>query len=327
MENKSHALAAGAFVIAVAALLVALSFWLTRDSRSYKRYELSTKDGITGLQPQAAVRYKGVAVGKVQSIGFDPQAASNVLIRIAVDDHAPVTPKTFATLNDQGVTGLAYVLLDDAAEPLPPVPSGASGLPRLPLRTSQLGKLTEQAPLILAQIKEATERINTLLGDDNQKTLVGAIANIGRAADSIATLSARIDATVSQRVDPALATLPQIAADVSRTLGTVQTAAADVGGMSREIATTARRLNEKDGALDRLAQGTQALAHAADAFGAATLPRVNRVTDDASRAARQLSRTVNGINDNPQSLIFGNGAAVPGPGEPGFAAPARTAAH
>ena len=46
-----------------------------------------------------------------------------------------------------------------------------------------------------------------------------------------------------------------------------------------------------------------------------------RVTEDASRAARQLSRTVNGINDNPQSLVFGSGAVQPGPGEPGFAAP------
>ena len=32
MENRSHALAAGAFVLAAMALLVALAFWLTRDN-------------------------------------------------------------------------------------------------------------------------------------------------------------------------------------------------------------------------------------------------------------------------------------------------------
>ena len=32
MENKAHALAAGAFVLVVAALLVALAVWLTRDT-------------------------------------------------------------------------------------------------------------------------------------------------------------------------------------------------------------------------------------------------------------------------------------------------------
>ena len=71
----------------------------------------------------------------------------------------------------------------------------------------------------------------------------------------------------------------------------------------------------------RLAEGSQALSHAADAFNAATLPRINRVTEDTSRAARQLSRAVTGISDNPQSLIWGTGRAQPGPGEPGFTPP------
>jgi len=29
---------------------------------------------------------------------------------------------------------------------------------------------------------------------------------------------------------------------------------------------------------------------------------------------------VNAVDDNPQALIFGNGPAVPGPGEAGFSA-------
>ena len=69
-----------------------------------------------------------------------------------------------------------------------------------------------------------------------------------------------------------------------------------------------------------MAEGSQALSHAADSFNAATLPRVNRVTEETSRAVRRLSRTVNNINDNPQSLIYGTGPIAPGPGEPGFAA-------
>lgn len=73
--------------------------------------------------------------------------------------------------------------------------------------------------------------------------------------------------------------------------------------------------------MDRLAEGTQALSHAADSFNSATLPRINRVTEETSRAVRQLGRTANTINDNPQSLIFGSGAVAPGPGEPGFTAP------
>ena len=94
MENKSHAMAAGIFVLVVAALLAGLAVWLTRDNREYQLYELSTKDGVSGLQPQATVRYKGVPVGKVVRIGFDPQTPGNVLIRIAVGEDTPVTPTT-----------------------------------------------------------------------------------------------------------------------------------------------------------------------------------------------------------------------------------------
>ena len=322
MENKSHAMAAGTFVLVVTLMLLALAFWLTRDKGHYRDWELSTHGSVTGLQPQAPVRYKGVAVGKVTFIGFDPGTPGNVLIRIAVDENSPLTATTFATLAYQGVTGLAYVLLDDSGEPQPELPAGADGLPRLPLVTSQLGKLTEQAPELLAQINEATERINQVLSDENQKHLSQALANLAQAAGGMAQLSNSLNELARNRLDPALAAVPTLAHDASQTLKTLQGTAVDVGRMAGDISVTAQRLNEKDGPLDRLAQGTSALAHAADTFGAATLPRVNRVTEDASRAARQLGRTVTNINDNPQSLIFGSGAVPPGPGEPGFSAPA-----
>ncbi len=318
MENKSHALAAGAFVIFVVALLLGLAFLLSRDNGSYHTYEMSTRSGIGGLQPQATVRYRGVAVGKVTQIGFDPQVGGNVLIRIAVDDQAPLTNATFATLGYQGVTGLAYVLLDDASEPLPKLEPGSSGLPRLQLRASQLSQLADQMPNTMAQVDVVVQRINKLLAEDNQKAVTEALNNISRAAGGIAALT--------QRMDSALAGVPGLASEAGRTLQTLQGAAAGVNGMSTEITAATRRLNEQGGALDHLAQGTQALARATDTFATTTLPRINRATDDASQAARQLSRTASGISDNPQSLVYGNGAVPPGPGEPGFTAPAAHAA-
>ncbi|WP_027477387.1 MlaD family protein [Curvibacter gracilis] len=322
MENKSHAMAAGTFVLVVTLLLLSLGFWLTRDKGRYQSWELSTRDSVTGLQPQAPVRYKGVAVGKVTQIGFDNEAKGNVLIRISVEEKTPLTATTFATLAYQGVTGLAYVLLDDAGQAQEPLPSGEDGLPRLPLVTSQLGKLTEQAPELLSQIQDATQRIAQTLSDDNQKRLSQMLANIGQASANVAEITATLNGTVKTHVEPALAAVPALTRDASQALKAVQTSAAEVGRMSGEIAQTAHRLNEKDGPLDRIAQGTEALSHVTDTLGSTTLPRVNRFTEDSARAARQLGRTVTGINDNPQSLLFGHGQVEPGPGEPGFRAPA-----
>lgn len=321
MENKSHALAAGLFVLVVAAMLAGLAIWLTRDNANYEQYELSTKDGVSGLQPQATVRYKGVAVGKVTRIGFDPQVNGNVLIRIAVSEQAPITPTTFAVLGYQGVTGLAHVQLDDAEQPYPELPPGPSGLPRLPLKPSPFGKLAEQAPAILTQVEEATRRINQLLGDTNQQLLTQTLGNISSAAAGVNTLTQKLDATVTQRLDPALASIPPLAGEARKTLQALQQAGNSVTTLASDFNKTTQRITAEGGAIDQITLGTQALARAADQFGTTTLPRVNRAADDTSLAARRLSRAVGGITDNPQLFIYGSGRIPPGPGETGFAAP------
>jgi len=48
------------------------------------------------------------------------------------------------------------------------------------------------------------------------------------------------------------------------------------------------------------------------------LPKLGEVADETAHTMRQLRRTVNAVDDNPQALIFGNGPPLPGPGESGF---------
>jgi phospholipid/cholesterol/gamma-HCH transport system substrate-binding protein len=314
MENKAHAMAAGVFVVAMTVLLVALAAWLMRESGVRDPYEISTRETVTGLQPQAAVRYRGVDVGKVEEIGFDPKAQGNVLLRLEIDHDAPVTRDTFATLGFQGVTGLAFIQLDDNGNAAPRLAPENGHPPRIPLKPGLFSKLSEKGLVILDRVEQMSDRMNKLLGDDNQKRFSAALDNLGTAAADASRLAQHLDTTVVKRVDPALAA-------ASATLGSVRSSADEVERTAAEFRQTAKRLNEKDGPMDRLAEGSQALSHAADSFNAATLPRVNRVTEDTSRAVRQLNRAVSSIRENPQSLIFGAGPVVPGPGEQGFEAP------
>ena len=321
MENKSHALAAGLFVIVVAALLAGLGLWLRRDTTDYALYELSSRESVTGLQPQAAVRYKGVAVGRVTLIGFDRQTAGNVLIRIAVNTDAPISATTYASLGYQGVTGLAHIQLDDAREPLERPASGPSGLPRLPLRTSSFSQLAEQGPALLAQAQEATQRINALLSDANQQRLSAALEQLARTAGSIDALARRLDNTVATRLDPALAAMPAVAQDARQSLQALRQAGNSAAAAADEIGHAVHTLSIEGGPLDQIASGTRALSDAADRFGRVSLPRLNQAADETARAARRLGRTASEIGDNPQSLIYGPGRAAAGPGEPGFVAP------
>ncbi|MGE4242889.1 MlaD family protein [Ramlibacter sp.] len=321
MENKAHALAAGIFMVALIALLLGLGAWLTRETGVRDVYEISTGQTVTGLQEQAPVRFRGVDVGKVSAISFDPKVQGNVLIRLLVDHDAPVTRSTYATLSFQGVTGLAFVQLDDDGTSKVRVEPNDASPPRLPLRQGLLAKLEERGVVIMERASEVVERLSQIMNAENQQKITAAIVNIGEAADGAAQLAKRLDTTVVQKLDPALTQATSTLSEATTTLRSVKGSSDEIGKTAADFGAMAKRLNEKDGPIDRLAEGTQALSHAAESFNSATLPRINRVTEDAGRAVRQLGRTMNNINDNPQSLIFGGGEARPGPGEPGFTAP------
>ncbi|GER18669.1 MlaD family protein [Variovorax boronicumulans] len=315
MENKAHALAAGAFVLGLIAALVALVVWFTRDNTVRNVYELSTRDAVSGLQPQAQVRYRGISVGKVTSIDFDPKTKGNVRVRITVDERVPLTTSSFATLSYQGVTGLAFIALDDEGESTVALKPNNDSPPRIPLKPSMLAKLQDRGEEIIDQVEEVTKRANALLADANQKRVADALENIAAASASANTLLKQLDNTVKTGLNPTLAAMPE-------TLSTVKKAAGDVSRVANNFNSTVGRLNAPDGPVERLSEGTKALAQAVDSFNAATLPRVNRVADDTAHAVRRLGRAADSINDNPQSLLFGNGGAAAGPGEPGFVAPA-----
>ena len=305
MENKAHALAAGAFVLVVSALLALLAVWLTRDDTQRDLYEMSTGETISGLQTQSAVRFRGVPVGKVESIGFDDKVKGNVLVSISVDRAAPVTRSTFATVASQGVTGLGYIQLDDdgaSAERLQP---NDSDPPRIPLKPGGIDKLLKQGDAILDQVEQASVRLNKLLSDENQQAITSTVKQLSEAAGSMNR--------VAQGLEPTVATLPALSRDARSTMLSLKAASDDVGA-------TSRRLNAKGGALDKLTDGGTALANGVETFSAATLPKLGEVADETARTMRQLRRTVNAVDDNPQALIFGNGPPLPGPGEPGFSA-------
>ena len=335
MENKAHAFAAGLFVLVVTALLIALAAWLTRDTGVRRVYEISSPEAVNGLQPQAAVRYRGVAVGKVTAIGFDPKTLGNILVRIAVDDSAPVTQSTFATLGFQGVTGLAFVQLDDTGmsrTALVPV----NGEPaRIPMHPSLLSKLSDQGVAILTQLELTSQRVNLLLSPDNQKQLMATVAAIGQTAGSVQQLSAKVqqlsgtfESVLNAQLGPDRVSIPQFVAEATGSFKALQKnsdgidqTAAEFKKTASELTRVAERMSAQGGVMDRLADGAVAVTAVGQSFSSATLPRLNRTSEEAARTARQVSRTISAMSDNPQSLIFGNGFMPPGPGEPGFSFP------
>lgn len=337
MENKSHALAAGAFVILVTAMLVALAAWLMRDTRIRDTLEFSTRESVTGLQPQAPVRYRGIAVGKVEDIEFDPKQRGNVLVTLAINQGTPITKSTYAVLGYQGVTGLAYVQLDDDGSSNELMDLSASVTPRIVLKPSLLSKFSDQGANILIQVEEATKRFNQLLSPENQKALISSVQAVGSSASNFSNQVTAMQKILDAQFGPERTDIPALVKDTRGAMQAMQATASDLSQTAKETSKTAttlgtlgQRMAEKGGTLDRVNEGltsansaVQAIGQSAQSLSANTLPRATRLADDAARAARSTDRVVKELGDNPQSLIFGNAPVPPGPGERGFTAPSR----
>ncbi len=346
MENKSHALAAGAFVLCVTALLLALASWLARDTKLRDVYELSTRESITGLSPQAAVRYRGIPVGKVETITFDTQVKGNVLVRLAIDSNAPLTKDTYATLGFQGVTGLAYVQLDEEGESKEPLLTSSSQPARIPLRPSLFSSLSDQGTKLLMQVEDTSKLLNQMLAKENQQVLVGAMQSIGESAAKVGAMSQRMQTIADAQFGPQRTDIPALVKDTRGTMAALQSTAGELNKTAQEFGKTAQEFSktaqestraataaatavgsltgkatEKGGVLDQASSAGAALNATAQSINASTLPRVTRAADDAAKTARSLSNVANSLSDNPQSLLYGNGTTAPGPGEPGFVAP------
>jgi len=315
MENKSHALAAGVFVLAVLALLIALAAWLTRDVTDTITYESVTQQAVNGLQEEAPVRYKGVTVGKVSRITLDPDNPGQVVMRLAIIPAAPVTLATYATLGFQGVTGLSFIQLDDdgkaagpLARPLQARPDGRP--PRIPFRAGLLGELGDQAQTLVTQINATVDHLNKLLADNAGVTLAATLTDISQAAKSLNGMTSAIQSSAGPLAGQAAATLKTLGDAAARANAVL----AKLDGAASDIQKGMQRATGPGGVLDRVGQS-------ADAVATTTLPRVQRLTDDASRAVRRIDRAAGALAENPQALLYGNGPTPPGPGEPGYAAP------
>ncbi len=342
MENKAHAWAAGLFVITLLSLLTAMAFWLSRDAHIRDEYELSTAEAVTGLSEQAAVRFRGITVGKVIRIGFDPQTKGNVLLRIAIDQNLPLTQATYGVLAYQGVTGLAFVQLDDDGSSGAPLTTQSTQPTRIPLKPGLLSQFADQGSFLLRQAQRITERVDSLLSAENQQTVVNTLQSVGRSADRLGTAAERMQATLDAQLGPKRTDIPALVADTRRTMQALQGTAADISATAQAstqtvqaVTQTAQSMNQltqrlaaDNGLLTQLEKTAQSLAQSAATVETTTLPSLAEATTDATHAARAatvtaqgVDRIVNRLDDNPQSLLYGHGATGPGPGEPGFSAP------
>lgn len=285
-------------------------WWLGQSGDVAATYILETRRNVTGLNVQAQVRYRGIRAGKVESIEPDDTDPRLILVRINIDKRFKLTQGSTAQLGYQGVTGLAYVQIEDDGSSIEPLAGTGGAAPRIALRPTVFDTLGEKAGDIVTQISTASLRLAKVLDEKNVQNLSRTLENVAAASDGWREMPKILASLREALSESNLRNLRQILAHVEKTAGESAPLTAEMRELVKSMGILARHLDSLAGS-------------AGDELTTATLPRANALMRELAASSRQLSRVLNGLENNPQMLLFGRGVAAPGPGEAGFAAPAR----
>ena len=280
MENRSHALMTGFFTVALLVAAVLVGLWLNRDRTGHIPYEIVTTQTIPGLNPQAAVRYRGLEVGRVDEILFDPRVTGQILIKLSIDEGAPVTTTTFASLGYQGVTGIAFVQLDDDRTGSPLLQSGPNRVARIPLRPGLLDQLEKRGLAILEKTERITDSLNNVLSKDNQDKLTGAFDSINKAAAAYAK--------IPEQLQPTLARLPALTNKLDQSLSSVNRLATSATTTVQSYGRLADNLQAPGGPIERASNAIASLEGVTSDLELQTLPHVVQMTDEARTSLRAV---------------------------------------
>ncbi|MDP2238837.1 MAG: MlaD family protein [Burkholderiales bacterium] len=307
MENRAYALAAGLFTLLLGAGVVVAAMWFSGNTVETVGYVLESKFAVAGLNVQAPVRLRGVDVGKVRSIGFDAENTHLILIEVDVKAGTPITRGTVAQLGSQGVTGLAYVMLDDDGIKPEPLPPSNDKTDRIPVRQAFIDELSGSGKDLVAEIGRVARQLNVLLSEKNQTQMMRTLTQIESAATQLSALAG--DGR------PVLRNLPALTADARKTMQRADTLITNLDSL-------ALQLTQRIDVLDRVAKSAGQVGAAtqtvADGVVVESLPRMNALIEDLTQSSRNLNRMMIEFNARPESLLFGRPPAAPGPGEPGF---------
>ncbi len=225
-----------------------------------------------------------------------------LLVHINLENRFRLTRGSTARVGYQGVTGLAYVEIEDDGSSAEPLAGKDGAPPRIALRPTVFDTLGEKAGDIVDQISASSLRLSKLLDDRNIQNLTRALENVAAASEGMREMPAILASVREALSENNMRSMRQILAHVEKAAGESAPLTTEMRELVKSMSLLSRRFDTLAGS-------------AGDELTSATLPRANALMRELAANSRQLSRVLDGLESNPQMLIFGRGAAAPGPGE------------
>lgn len=323
MESRVNYTAVGVFVILFTAALIAFAFWLgkyNQDERDFRRYRLYITESVSGLAPQAAVKFHGVDVGTVERIRINPDNSEEVELTLKIRKETPIKTDSSAVLKFYGITGLAFIEIIGGSKNAPVLTADPNTtMAVIPSSPSLIKRLDESLSNVASKLSTTLDRADRLFDDRN-------IENVAKTLANLRTLTAKIDgyqedirlllektAALETNATDSLATMKNAAGSIKTTSDNanalLQTKMAPILASLEETSRQSHILIQKaQTSLDRGDYDLRSIA-------SPTTVELNAMLEQTRSLVIELENTLNSVRDNPSDLLFKSSAPKPGPGE------------
>lgn len=319
METKANYALVGAFAVAVVLAGLGLIGWFakSRVNQDYVQYEIHFQGSVAGLNEGSDVRYNGIRVGRVASLELNPENPSEVRALVKLYPTTPIRTDSIASLNFQGLTGVAYVQISGGSPGAPLLRVASKDpIPVIPSRRSGLEQLVAGAPDLVANATQLLQQLTKITGQENQKSLANLLKNLNAISASVADHRPDTDkvlanaGAISQQLVAMAAKLNDLTDRLNRvadrandTLGaTDKLVNGDVAGFVHEARLAAASYRQAGESLQTVLNRNQT---AIEAFSGDGLTQVTRLAADTRQLVVTLDRLAQRFESEPGRFLLG----------------------
>jgi phospholipid/cholesterol/gamma-HCH transport system substrate-binding protein len=322
MARRNSNFMIGLFVTAGVVIGVAAIVWLGASQffEGGSVYVTYFDESVQGLQVDSRVKYRGVDIGNVKSIGVAPDHKL-VEVVMKIDLHGETGQNVVTQLRSLGITGIVFIELDrrNVEDPILTPPSGMET--RYPVIASQLSQskqiLTsvdrimsriEQVDLhgISDQLKQTSRAVETFL---TGKQMTGILAKLDSTAGSLDQGLRRIDRILAEgKVEAVLEEARQGLQESRKTIADVRGTIADTRELVAAVRGEVKNLKASETA-DRAGR----LLEGIDRRTRGMKTDFERTTEDVRQAAEKLNLLLDRLQANPSDLLFSRPPVDDGP--------------
>lgn len=299
METRANYVLIGGIVLSLTIAIFGFIIWVSKLelSKDYTYYDILFEHSVAGLSQGAPVRYKGIAVGQVRKLGIDKQDPSLIRVSIKIQSDTPIFDDTTASLDSQGFTGLAYILLDagaGAGKPLRPKPGEDHAV--IKVKPSQMQELFSNMPQLMAQASLTFAELHKLLGDENRALVTSILKNVDTVSGGVAQKTPEIRQTITN-VNILAAELKETATAYRQLAATLdESVASDLKPALADVRKTTQSLTKMSNDLEAMVADSRAPV---TAFTTNTLPEAGEFIAEARRLAASLARISDRLERDP----------------------------